>query len=275
VGLRSVDLTGAKPFLKWAGGKSQLLPVLHERAPGGFNKYIEPFVGGGALFLSLLPARGAINDSNEELINAYIVVRDSPLKLLAELRSHVNEDDHYYTVRSLDPSTLTPIERAARFIYLNKTCFNGLHRVNRKGQFNVPFGRYRNPKIADEAVIMTVSQVLQNTHIESRDFETFLRNVAEAGDFVYLDPPYHPVGKYSDFKRYTRDFFGETDQLRLRNVVGWLDKIGCKFMLSNSDAPLMLDLYRDFNIEVVEANRFINCDAQKRGKVNEIVVTNY
>ena len=275
MGLRSVDLTGTRPFLKWAGGKTQLLSILRERAPGGFNKYIEPFVGGGALFFSLLPERGAINDSNEELINAYSVIRDTPEELLSELQLHVNKKDHYYAIRSLDPSTLTSVKRAARFIYLNKTCFNGLHRVNRKGQFNVPFGKYKNPKIADELVIRAVSQVLQNTHIRSSDFEAFLRGVAESGDFVYLDPPYHPVGKYADFKRYTKDFFGEEDQRRLREVVGWLDKIGCKFMLSNSDAPLMLELYSDYHIEFVEANRYINCNSSKRGKVREIIVTNY
>lgn len=182
----------ARPFVKWAGGKGQLLDELLKRAPTTFGRYYEPFVGGGALFFALQPKRAVLADKNQELANAYLVVRDNVEELVISLRQHRNHRDYYYRLRSLNPLELTSLERASRFIYLNKTCYNGLWRVNRRGHFNVPFGRYKDPKICDADNLRAVSAALQGVEIRCSDFEEALQT-ATGGDLVYLDPPYHPL----------------------------------------------------------------------------------
>ncbi len=276
------SLTTAKPFLKWAGGKQQLLAQYEPFFPPNFRRYIEPFVGGGAVFSHLwntcrLPQQVFLFDNNQELINTYRVVRDSLDKLIDLLAAHktYHGREYYYRVRSLDRQSvaLTEVERAARTIYLNKTCYNGLYRVNRRGQFNVPLGRYKNPGIFDEKILSAVSFALQNVHLEVRDFQTIV-DVAEAGDFIYFDPPYDPTSKTANFTSYTAGSFRDDDQRNLANVFARLSQMGCLCMLSNSDTPFVRDLYRGFRIEVVQAKRSINADVNGRGGVKEVVVLN-
>jgi len=209
------------------------------------------------------------------LINCYKVIRDHPQKLIDELKASKNETDYYYAVRKLNPSELNGIQRAARLIYLNRTCFNGLWRVNKKNEFNTPFGNYRNPKIINEVLIFNVSQFLKNVRIECNDFEKFLMENARKEDFIYLDPPYHQVSKYSDFKRYTKDFFGIEEQIKLAETYKKLHEKGCKLLLSNSYSELILSLYKDFNLTIVLAKRNINKDPNGRGKIKEVLVKNY
>ncbi|NPA58653.1 MAG: Dam family site-specific DNA-(adenine-N6)-methyltransferase, partial [Aquificae bacterium] len=195
-----------RPFVKWAGGKRQVVKTLMENLPDSFGRYFEPFVGGGALLFELLPERAVINDINGELINAYTVIRDYPEELIESLKKHKNERDYYYKMRAILPDSLTPVERASRFIYLNKTCFNGLYRENSKGQFNVPFGRYKNPNIPDRENIMAVSHFLNSADvvIYNLDYREIVPPLARAGDFVYLDPPYQPVSTTAYFTSYTK-----------------------------------------------------------------------
>ncbi|MBC7265329.1 MAG: DNA adenine methylase [Chloroflexi bacterium] len=264
----------ASPFVKWAGGKTQLLIPYAPLFPPTFNRYYEPFLGGGAVFFFLQPPNSFLSDTNEELINAYWVVRDWVEPLIESLRRHVNDRDYYYFIRAQDPAKMTHIERASRLIFLNKTCYNGLYRVNRDGRFNVPFGRYRNPKICDEEGLRAASMALQGTHLRVADFADAVAD-AQAGDFVYLDPPYHPLNSTSSFTSYAMDDFKESDQRRLAEVYRELDRRGCLLMLSNSYTPLILDLYRGFRIEIVEARRAISSVGHKRGPVREVVVLNY
>ncbi len=263
-----------RPFLKWAGGKTQLLSELLPRTPEEFGVYFEPFVGGGALFFSLQPDRAVLADANAELINCYQVVQTSVEDLIEDLMLHENDEAYYYALRAADPSALSPVSRASRFIYLNRTCFNGLYRVNSQGQFNTPFGRYRNPRICDPVTLRAASEALQNTALVVGDYGGALQE-ARKGDFVYLDPPYVPVSKYSDFKRYTREQFRESDQRELAQEFRRLTEIGCHVMLSNSWHPLVKELYEGFQIDLVEARRLVNCDASKRGPVAEAIVRNY
>ena len=262
----------ASPFLKWVGGKSQLLNELQKYIPQSYNKYIEPFVGGGALFFNLSPETAIINDSNEELINAYKVVRDDVGSLIELLRTYDYEKDFYYQMRAKSPQGLSRVERAARLIYLNKTCFNGLYRVNKKNEFNVPMGRYSNPTICDEEKLITASKALQNTVIECADYKEVLNKYAARGDLVYIDPPYHPISDYSDFKRYTKEFFYQEDQVILRDFIRELKTKGCFVIASNSHCDFILDLYKDFDIKVVSAKRYINKIAERRNNVNEVII---
>jgi DNA adenine methylase len=277
----------ARPFLKWAGGKGQLLEQLASLYPDRFAGYHEPFVGSAAVFFHVqgLTLRGQLKsfmgrvrltDSNEELINCFRAVRDEVDGLITLLTEHKkgHNRSHYYKIRRQIPGELTGVERAARFIYLNKTCYNGLYRVNRKGQFNVPMGRYRNPRILDEKELRQASQALQHTEIEVADFREVVR-CAKAGDFVYIDPPYHPLTLTANFTSYTQAIFGEPEQRDLARVFRDLDRKGCKVMLSNSWTPFILDLYRDFTRLEVKANRAINSDPARRGKISEVVVLNY
>ncbi len=266
-----------KPFVKWAGGKRQLLPILTKYIPPKFGTYIEPFVGGGALLFELCPAKAVISDINEELINAYLAIKDAPEKLIKELKKHVNTKEYFYAMRSVDPKTLTPVERASRFIYLNKTCFNGLYRENSKGQFNVPFGRYKNPKICDEENIMAVSTFLNSIDITILccDYKETC-NIAKPGDFIYLDPPYYPLSKTANFTKFHKKDFSTKDQIELAEVFKELDRKGCYVMMTNSNSDFIKNLYQKYKIQEVHANRFINSKADGRGKaLTDILITNF
>jgi len=275
MGTKQINKITLKPFVKWAGGKTQLLSQLNSYVPKKYGRYLEPFVGGGAFLFSLSPKSAIINDSNGELINCYKVLRNSPKLLIEELKKHTNDEDYYYSVRKLKPENLSKIERAARVIFLNKTCFNGLWRVNKKNEFNTPFGHYKNPKLVHPELFNVISKFLKNVDIYEMDFSDFLLKFAKRGDFIYLDPPYHPISKYSDFKRYTKDFFGIDEQRKLANLFIKLNKKGCNLLLSNSHSDLILDLYSDFNINIVEAKRLINKNALGRGAVKEVLINNY
>ena len=270
-------LEEAKPFIKWAGGKRQLLDELTEGLPH-FSNYHEPFLGGGALFFRL-EAEGKIkkaylSDSNEELINAYSVIKNEVFELMAELSApiYANNEAAYYKIRASSPTS--GFKRAARFIYMNKTAFNGLYRVNSKGGFNVPFGRYDNPKILDSANLLLVHRALQKDALYCGDFTAVLKN-AKRGDLVYFDPPYFPISKTSNFTGYTQNSFSEDDQERLMRTFKELDSRGCYVLLSNSHSDYIADLYAEFEPEVVYANRMINCKGDKRGKIKELVVRNW
>ncbi|MGE5587010.1 MAG: DNA adenine methylase [Clostridia bacterium] len=270
----SIDKGSPRPFVKWAGGKGQLVEDLAARLPGDYSAYHEPFVGGGALFFHLAPGTAFLSDLNEELINAYLAVKNDCDALIRSLQKYRNERAYYYEVRALDPATLDPVERASRFVYLNKTCYNGLYRVNRQGKFNVPYGRYKNPVYADEVQLRLASKVLACADIKVADFEIVLEQ-AKPGDFVYFDPPYQPISATANFTSYTRDAFDESQQKRLATVFRELDRRGCYLMLSNSDSPLVRGLYSRFRIETVMARRHINCKGERRGAVPEVLVLNY
>ncbi len=263
-----------KPPIKWAGGKGQLLFQLAPLFPEAFDVYHEPFLGGGAVFFHLKPARAVLMDNNRELMGFYRVVRDELDALLESLNGHRNEAAYYYAVRGIDPETLPPVERASRFLYLNKTGFNGLWRVNRRGLHNVPFGRHKNPKYADVDNLRWVSAALRQAEIRCGDFRLAGQWVAR-GDFVYLDPPYHPLSATANFTAYSATSFGMEDQERLATMFREMAEAGCRVMLSNSDTPFIRQLYREFDIRTVTARRVINCRASGRGPVSELVIRNY
>jgi len=263
-----------KPFIKWAGGKQQILADLLQRMPKTYKRYFEPFCGSGALFFAINPHDATIADINTELINCYVQVKDNVEELIESLKNHVNSKDYFYSIRGKNPISLTNIERASRFLYLNRTCFNGLYRENQKGQFNVPFGSYKNPDFVQENKLRTSNKALQYTDILGANYSESLKKVAK-GDFIYLDPPYFPLGGYSDFKRYNKVFFEKKDHVELSHLFAKLDKAGCYVMLSNSDTEFTRELYGKWVIKTVQARRLINCDATKRGLISEILVTNY
>ena len=269
-------------FLKWAGGKSQLIEQFENLFPPAFHNYYEPFIGSGAVFFYLKSKlrlnKVILSDSNEELINCFVVVRDKPFELIEALLSHRkrHSKEYYYEVRSLESNRLDSVSRAARMIYLNKTCFNGLYRVNSKGQFNVPYGDYNNPSIFDRNTLIQASQMLQGVDLRVMTFDKVL-DFAGNHDFVYFDPPYIPLSKTSSFTRYSKNEFSIKEQNQLSEVFRALDSRGCFVMLSNSDHSLTREFYRgyDKNIVIVRAKRKINSVGSKRGAINEIVVTNY
>ncbi|MEW8959590.1 MAG: DNA adenine methylase [Moorella sp. (in: firmicutes)] len=264
-----------KPVVKWAGGKAQLIRQFEPLFPRKeYGLYIEPFVGGGAVFFHLLPPRAVLIDNNEELINFYRIVRDHLEELLEDLKKHKNTPEYYYSVRALDPGHLSPVERASRFLYLNKTGYNGLWRVNSRGKHNVPFGRYKNPKIVDEPNLRLVREVLRHARVLCDDFSRVL-DFARQDAFVYLDPPYHPLSPTANFTGYTSSSFGPEDQKRLADVFKELDKRGCLVMLSNSDTPFIRELYAGYDIQIVYARRAINCRPERRGPITELVIRNY
>lgn len=268
------------PIIKWVGGKRQLLTELKSLLPKEYNNYYEPFIGGGALLLDLMPKKAYINDANPELINLYRVVRDNVEDLIKALSTHENSEEYYYSMRNLDRaedvySKLSSIEKASRFIYLNKSCFNGLYRVNSKGQFNVPYGRYSNPKYADEENLRECSEYLKNVQIENKDF-SYIKYYIKEGDLVYFDPPYVPLNKTSNFTQYTKEAFDHDTQVRLKALCDYINKVGAYFMLSNSYTEYILGLYGNYyNVNVVSANRSVNCRGDNRGKVKEVIITNY
>jgi DNA adenine methylase len=266
----------ARPVVKWAGGKSALLPQFapHFPRPGTYWRYFEPFLGGGAVFFHLQPDRSFLFDLNAQLIEVYQVIRDDADGLITALKNYQNSPDCFYAARAQNPADLRPTERAARFIFLNHTCYNGLYRVNRQGQFNVPFGRYKNPTICDEPGLRAASAALRNAHLEVADFEIILK-LAEPGDLVYFDPPYEPLSPTSSFTSYTSTGFARDDQRRLAEAYRALDRRGCLLMLSNSSAPLISDLYAGFHIHPISARRLINSKADGRGAIAEVLITNF
>lgn len=262
----------ARPFLKWAGGKSQLIDLLAEHVPSVYGRYIEPFVGGGALFFHLQPSNAVISDSNPELVSCYRVVQSHVESLIQLLSSYPHDKGFYYELRAKRPCDLNSVQRAARFIYLNRTCFNGLHRVNKQGEFNVPFGEYKNPRICDAPLLRQASQVLEGTIIEEGDYGEVLRRYARPGDFVYLDPPYFPVSAYSDFKRYTKEFFYEDDHVQLALEFARLMDNGVKVLLTNSNTEFTRRLYQGFPYEIVNARRSISCNGASRDGQDLVVI---
>ncbi len=262
----------AKPILKWAGGKTQMLGELMPRVPKTYGRYIEPFFGGGALFFSLKPENAIIADSNPELINMYLQVAHNVDDVIECLQKYENTSEMFYEVRSLDWQTLPKAEAAARTIYLNKTCFNGLYRVNRNGKFNTPFGKYKNPKICDIDALRLASEALRKADILCGDYILVLEHYAQPGDFVFLDPPYLPIGPNSDFKRYTKEQFYEDDHVELAKMIGTLHERGCYVILTNSNHPLVHQLYEQYKIEVVQTKRHISCHSDTR-KGEDVIVT--
>lgn len=269
---------GGRPFLKWAGGKGQLLDELLARVPEDYGSYFEPFLGGGALLFALEPRRGVVSDINPELVAAYQTVRDNPSGLIKDLQRHVYEKSYYYRIRAADrePGFLrwSKLRRASRLIYLNRTCYNGLYRVNSRGQYNTPFGRYTNPRIVDAQNLMLCSRILQPLKVIEAGFQSVLKH-ARRNDFVYFDPPYVPISTTSSFVGYSCVGFGREDQIELRDICRTLDKRGVKVMISNSAAIFVRELYRGFRIAEVKASRAINSRAGRRGKISELIITNY
>lgn len=271
-----------KPPLKWVGGKRQLLPEINKYIPKEIDTYFEPFLGGGAVFFELEPDKAVINDYNSELINVYKTIKDDVEELIDYLRVHEvnNSKEYYYTVRAWDReegySERSNVEKASRIIFMNKTGFNGMYRVNSKNQYNVPYGKYKNPAIVNEDVLRSVSAFLNDIDVTilNDDFVEAVSN-AKAGDFVYLDPPYVPLNETSAFTSYTNNGFNKEDQIRLRELCDDLDSRGVKFLLSNSNVPFIQEQYENYTIEIVGATRAINSKASKRGKVEEVLIRNY
>ena len=280
--IKEIKEVTLQPFTKWTGGKRQLLSVIRELMPKTYNRYFEPFVGGGALFFDLAPKDAVINDFNAELINCYQQIKDNPQELIEILKVHqeYNSKEYYLDLRSSDRDEridmMSEVQRAARILYMLRVDFNGLYRVNSKNQFNVPYGRYKNPKIVDENLVSAISTYLNNNQIEIKkgDFEKAVLDV-QPGDFVYFDPPYIPLSETSAFTSYTHEGFSYDDQVRLRDTFKKLSDTGAYVMLSNSSSFLVEELYRDFNIHYVEATRTNGAKSSSRGRISEIIVTNY
>lgn len=281
----SIVSLSPKPFVKWAGGKRQLLPIIAKHIPQKFERYFEPFLGGGAVFFNLVTqgrdAKWFVSDLNPDLILSYVTIRDKVNELISSLESHSESyfrdpTSYYYKIRESDPKR--EIERVSRLVFLNKTCFNGLYRVNSKGKFNVPLGKYVNPNIVNRENLLAVSKILQSKDIsiKCQDFENALKNTA-SGDFVYLDPPYHPVSETANFTSYTEDDFGYKDQQRLCARFRSLDRKGVKILLSNSNSDEIIELFKEFSAGMVEinANRFINSVSRKRTGHTELLIKNY
>lgn len=270
------------PVVKWVGGKRQLLDDIIPLLPDHFSTYVEPFVGGGALLFEIQPKKAIVNDLNHELINLYKVIKDNPNELLLLLEKHElnNSEEYFYQIRALDRSEsyneMSDIEKAARIIYLNKTCYNGLFRVNQAGQFNSPYGKYKNPNIVNKPVVLAMANYFQNNNITllNGDYKLALKKLRK-GAFVYFDPPYMPISSSSSFTGYTENGFDKKQQIELKEECDKLNSRGIKFLLSNSDHPFIRDLYKDYEIITVKAKRSINSNSNKRGEINEVLVRNY
>jgi len=282
---QQIVTTAPKPFVKWAGGKRQLIPILNQHIPKNFGSYFEPFLGGGAMmfhvFLNYPKQRFIVSDLNSDLVLSYITIRDRVDELISSLKNHAknyskNSNSYYYSVRDSEPKG--QIEKTSRLIFLNRTCFNGLYRVNSKGKFNVPLGRYTNPNIVNEENLRSVNQVLKSKKIQisCRDFSTILDDVKK-NDFVYFDPPYQPVSTTSNFTSYTNRNFTYDDLKRLCELCEKLDSKNCKFMLSNSNSKEVLEIFskNSWKIRKIEANRAINSDSKKRTGHSELLIKNY
>lgn len=270
--IKPVKAPVTKPILKWAGGKTQMLGELLPRVPKNYSRYIEPFFGGGALFFSLKPENAIISDSNPELINMYLQVAHHVDDVIKCLQRYENTSEMFYEVRSFDWQALPKAEAAARTIYLNKTCFNGLYRVNKNGQFNTPFGKYKNPKICDIDALRLASEALKKADILCGDYVLVLEHYAQPGDFVFLDPPYLPISENSDFKRYTKEQFYEDDHVELAKMIDTLHERGCYVILTNSNHPLVHQLYKQYKIEIIQTKRHISCHGDTR-KGEDVIVT--
>jgi DNA adenine methylase len=261
---KNTNRTIPRPVLKWAGGKQQFCEILEKHKPLKYNKYIEPFFGGGAFFFFLKPDYAIISDSNPELINLYNTIKSNPEEVISSLKKMINDKNIFYEVRSQNYDSLSNIEKAVRTIYLNKTAFNGLYRVNKNGEFNVPYGYYKNPLICDEKNIIEVQKLIKNVEIILGDYKEVLKTKVMPGDFIYLDPPYLPISEFADFKRYTKIQFCEKDHYELANEVHRLHDLGCYLLITNSNHPLIHELFKNYKIEVFDTKRTINCDASKR-----------
>lgn len=300
VEMKNIMINKGKPFIKWVGGKTQLIESIEKVLPKDFNNqtnltYIEPFVGGGAVLFWILQKypnikRAVINDINPDLTTTYNIIKTNPKELIIELRSISSEylplseekrKEYYLSKRDrFNTKSLKPIENSALFIFLNRTCFNGLYRVNSRGLFNVPFGKYANPKICDEQTILADSELLQKVEILTGDFEATLKHVGE-NNFFYFDPPYKPLSETSSFNSYTKEEFNDKEQIRLSEFCQRIDLMGHRFILSNSDVKgknphdnFFDDLYNQFDINRVFATRMVNANANKRGKLTELLITN-
>lgn len=269
------------PVLKWVGGKRQLLPLIKPMLPKRITSYCEPFVGGGAVLFDLQPKKAIVNDINSDLILVYTVIRDNVEALIELLETYPNEENFYYELRNIDRdkfkyNNLSEVEKAARVIFLNKTCYNGLYRVNNAGEFNSPFGKYKNPNIVNAPVLRAVSAYFNSAEIKfsTVDFEVVLEQVRK-GTFVYLDPPYDPVSGTSNFTGYSKGGFSKEKQIQLRECCDRLNARGVKFMLSNSATEFIKEQYSNYHITTVQAKRAINSVASKRGDVDEVIITNY
>lgn len=269
------------PVVKWVGGKRQLLDEITPLLPKRINAYCEPFLGGGAVLFSIQPSKAVVNDLNADLITVYEVIRDDAEDLIESLKKHKNTSEYFYEMRDVDRDkasyqALSKVEKASRLIYLNKTCFNGLFRVNSSGEFNSPFGHYKNPNIVNEPVLRAVSKYLNANNITfySEDFAQTLSRIGK-DVFVYLDPPYDPVSDTASFTGYSKGGFDRNEQLRLKNCCDSLTQRGIKFLLSNSATEFIKDLYHEYDITIVKAKRAINSDASKRGAVEEVLIRNY
>ena len=270
-----------KPFIKWVGGKRQLLSDINKVLPKNISVYCEPFIGGGAVFLNLTPKKAIVNDVNHELINLYTVVKEHPQELIENLKIHENTEEYFYDIRNIDRDinnfkSLTTIQKASRILYLNKTCYNGLFRVNNSGEFNAPYGRYKNPNIIDETVINAVSAYLNKNDITilCGDYQKSLESLP-TNAFVYFDPPYDPVSDSSSFTGYTKNGFDRAEQLRLKAVCDTLTQKKIKFLLSNSATSFIKDTYKEYTIDIVNAKRAINSKGTLRGNVEEVLIRNY
>jgi len=262
----------AKPFIKWVGGKQAIATTLVDYFPSDFQTYYEPFIGGGSVFLTLLPNEAIICDQNIWLIDTYLAIRDDWERVASILDSLKNTKEEYLKIRRIPHVQLDLFQKAAHFIYLNKTGFRGLFRVNKSGGFNVPYGEY-DRRYYDPENLEAVSTALQNVEVRTGDFEQGINGITEE-DFVYLDPPYHKLGGYSDFNRYTEQKFYEKDHGRLASICEKLDAEGVRWALSNSDTALIRDLYGAFNIHSIENRREINLNSQSRN-ITELLITNY
>lgn len=269
------------PVVKWVGGKRQLMNEITPLLPKRITSYCEPFLGGGAVLFSIQPYRAIVNDLNGDLIAVYEVIRDDVESLINDLQKHENTSEYFYAIRDMDRDkkayqSMTKVERASRLIYLNKTCFNGLFRVNSLGEFNSPFGHYKNPNIINEPVLRAVNKYFTSSNITfyNEDFAATLNRVRKGG-FVYLDPPYDPVSNTASFTGYNKGGFDKAEQVRLKQCCDELTRRGVNFMLSNSATDFIKELYEEYSISVVQAKRTINSDASKRGAVKEVLIRNY
>ncbi|MBG1257956.1 DNA adenine methylase [Nostoc commune] len=269
--------TSPRPFLKWAGGKSRLIQQYVPYFPKSYKNYYEPFLGGGAVFFYLQPTAAILTDINAELINTYCCVRDHVEELISILKEHKirHDKDYYYSVRN--NSGGTDLEQAARLIYLNKTCFNGLYRVNSQGKFNVPLGRYDNPNICSEVLLKAASEALSHAEIQQADFTKVLNHATSSDDFVFFDPPYHPISDTSYFTAYSQNCFSKKDQEVLRDTCAELASRGVKVMVCNSDSEFIKKIYTDINFETykIQASRSINSNIKNRGMIYELLITSF
>ncbi len=266
-------MSGCKPLIKWPGGKRQLLGSLNKYVPEKFNKYIEPFFGGGAVFFDLSPHEAIINDINGELMNFYNVLRNNPKGLIDSVSKYKVSENDYYRIRSYDVNKLSEIQRASRFMYLNKNCFNGLYRVNKEGNFNVPYAGYIGRAVYDVNEIYFMSEILQRAQILNVDFKNLLNENAKEGDFIFLDPPYLPDSTTAMFNRYNPDIFSLSDHQSLALIVAELEKKGCHILMTSSCNQFVEGLYPQMNIEYVQVRRSISCNGKTRTGTELIIAS--